>query len=91
MKSYPILLLLALLGAAHCASAPRWRSDSDEPAPVSREEFDPRTLGEDPLLIEPIRREGRAQAQTPAAPAVPVQNRAPVASALRPIVFSSWP
>ena len=80
MINYPILLLLALLGTAHCASAPRWRSDSGEPAPVSREEFDPRTLGEDPLLIEPVQREGRDQAQTPTA-AVPVQDRAPVASA----------
>ena len=80
MRNYPILLLLALLGVAHCASAPRWRSDSGEPAPVSREEFDPRTLGEDPLLIEPVQRESRDQVQTPAA-AVPVQDRAPAASA----------
>ena len=80
MKSYPILLLLALLGTAHCASAPRWRSDSGEATPVSREEFDPRTLEEDPLLIEPVQRESHDQAQTPAEPAVSVQNRAPVAS-----------
>ena len=81
MRTYSILLLLALLGAAHCASAPRWRSDSGDAAPVSREEFDPRTLGEDPLLIEPVQRESRDQAQTPAEPAVPAQDRAPVASA----------
>ena len=80
MRTYSILLL-ALLGTAHCASAPRWRSDSGDAAPVSREEFDPRTLGEDSLLIEPVQREGRDQAQTPAEPAVPVQDRAPVASA----------
>ena len=79
MKSYPILLL-ALLATAHCASAPRWRTDSGDAAPTSREEFDPRTLGEDPLLIEPVQREGRNQAQTPAEPAVPVQDRAPVES-----------
>ncbi len=78
MRTYSILLLLALLGTAHCASAPRWRSDSGDDAPVSREEFDPRTLGEDPLLIEPVQREGRDQAQTPAEPAVSVQDRAPV-------------
>ena len=81
MRTYLILLLLALLGTAHCASAPRWRSDSDDAAPVSREEFDPSTLGEDPLLIEPVQREGRDQAQTPAEPATPVQDRAAVASA----------
>ena len=80
MKSYQILLLLALLGTAHCASAPRWRSDSGEPAPVSREEFDPSTLDEDPLLIEPVQREGRDQTQTSAEPAAPAQDRAPVAS-----------
>ena len=80
MKTYSILLLLALLGTAHCASAPRWRSDSGDAAPASREEFDPRTLGEDSLLIEPVQREGRDQAQTPAEPVVPVQDRAPVAS-----------
>ena len=81
MRTYSILLLLALLGTAHCASAPRWRSDSGDAAPVSREEFDPRTLGEDPLLIEPVQREGSDQAQTSAEPVVPVQDRAPVASA----------
>ena len=80
MRSYSILLLLALLGTAHCASAPRWRSDSGDAAPVSREEFDPHTLGEDPLLIEPVQRESRDQAQTPAEPAAPVQDRAPIAS-----------
>ena len=82
MRSYPIpLLLVALLATAHCASAPRWRSDSGDAAPVSREEFDPRTVDEDPLLIEPVQRESRAQTQTPAEPAAPVQDRAPVASA----------
>ena len=81
MKSYQILLLLALLGTAHCASAPRWRSEPGEAAPVSREEFDPRTLEEDPLLIEPVQRESHDQAQTPAEPATPVQDRASVASA----------
>lgn len=78
MRSYP-LLLLALFATAHCASAPRWRTDSGDAAPTSREEFDPRTLGED-LLIEPVQRESRDQAQTPAEPAAPVQERAPVAS-----------
>ena len=81
MRSYQILLLLALLGAAHCASAPRWRSDSGDAAPVSREEFDPRTLEEDPLLIEPVQSESRDPAQTPAESATPVQDRASVASA----------
>ena len=81
MRSYQILLLLALLGTAHCASAPRWRSDSGDAAPVSREEFDPRTLEEDPLLIEPVQSESRDQAQTPAESATPVQDRASVASA----------
>ena len=81
MRTYSFLLLLALLGTAHCASAPRWRSDSGDATPVSREEFDPRTLGEDPLLIEPVQREGRDQAQTPAEPTVSVQERVPVASA----------
>ena len=81
MRNYPILLLLALLGVAHCASAPRWRSDSGDAAPVSREEFDPRTLEEDPLLIEPVQSESRDQAQTPAESATPVQDRASVASA----------
>ena len=81
MRSYQILLLLALLGTAHCASAPRWRSDSGDAAPVSREEFDPRTLEEDPLLIEPVQSESRDPAQTPAESATPVQDRASVASA----------
>ena len=82
MKSYPILLL-ALLATAHCASAPRWRTDSGDTAPTSREQFDPRTLDEDSLLIEPVQREKgeRNQAQTPAESAAPVQARAPVASA----------
>ena len=81
MKSYP-LLLLALLATAHCAGAPRWRTDSGDAAPTSREEFDPRSLGED-LLIEPIQREKEEsdQTQTPAEPTVPAQDRAPVASA----------
>ena len=80
MRTYLIILLLALLGTVHCASAPRWRSDSDDAAPASREEFDPRTLDEDSLLIEPVQREGHDQAQTQAKPAVPVQDRASVAS-----------
>ena len=81
MRSYSILLLLALLGSAHCASAPRWRSDSGDAAPTSREEFDPRTLDEDSLLIEPVQGESPDQTQTPAESAVPAQDRAPVASA----------
>ena len=81
MRSYPIpLLLVALLATAHCASAPRWRSDSGDAAPVSREEFDPRTLDEDSLLIEPIQSESPDQTQTSAEPAVPAQDRAPGAS-----------
>ena len=82
MRTYSILLLLALLGTAHCASAPRWRTDSGDAAPTSREEFDPRSLGED-LLIEPVQREKEEsdQSQTPAEPVAPVQDRAPVASA----------
>ena len=80
MRTYSLLLLLALLGTAHCASAPRWRSDSGDATPVSREEFDPRTLDEN-LLIEPVQRENRDQAQTPAEPAAPVQEHAPSASA----------
>ena len=78
MKSYPILLL-ALLATAHCASAPRWRTDSGDAAPTSREEFDPRSLDED-LLIEPVQREQEESDQTQT-PAVPAQDRAPVASA----------
>ena len=78
MKSYPILLL-ALLATAHCASAPRWRTDSGDAAPTSREEFDPRSLDED-LLIEPVQREKEESDQTQT-PAVPAQDRAPVASA----------
>ena len=82
MRNYPILLLLvALLATAHCASAPRWRSGSGDAAPVSREEFDPRTLDEDSLLIEPVQGEDPDQTQTPAEPATPVQDRAPVESA----------
>lgn len=82
MRTYSILLLLALLGTAHCASAPRWRTDSGANAPTSREEFDSRTLDEDSLLIEPIQREKeeRDQAQTPAESAAPAQEGAPVAS-----------
>lgn len=81
MRSYPIpLLLAALLATAHCASAPRWRTDSDDAAPTSREEFDPRTLDEDSLLIEPVQRESPDQTQTPAEPAAPVQDRALAAS-----------
>ena len=82
MKSYPILLL-ALLATAHCASAPRWRTDSGDTAATSREEFDPRTLDEDSLLIEPVQREKgkQNQAQTPAESAAPVQDHALVASA----------
>ncbi|MCE2448455.1 MAG: SPOR domain-containing protein [Candidatus Latescibacteria bacterium] len=79
MRTYFFLLLLALLGTAHCTSAPRWRSDSGDAAPPSREEFDPHTLDED-LLIEPVQRESRDQAQTPAEPAAPVQEHAPSAS-----------
>ena len=82
MRNYPIpLLLVTLLATAHCASAPRWRSDSGDTAPVSREEFDPRTLAEDSLLIEPEKGESPDQTQTPAEPAAPMQDRAPVASA----------
>ena len=81
MRSYSILLLMvALLATAHCSSAPRWRSGSGDAAPVSREEFDPRTLDEDSLLIEPVQSESPDQTQTPAEPAAPVQDRAPVAS-----------
>ena len=80
MRTHSLLLLLALLGTAHCASAPRWRSDSGDAAPVSREEFDPRTLDEN-LLIEPVQRENRDQAQTPAEPAAPVPEHALAASA----------
>ena len=76
MRIYSILLLLILLGTVHCASAPRWRSDSGDAAPVSREEFDPRTLGEDSLLVKPVQRESR---QTPAESVVPVQDRTSVA------------
>lgn len=82
MKSYP-LLLLALLATAHCASAPRWRTDSGTAAPPSSEEFDPRTLGEAPLLIEPVQRELKEReerAQTPAEPAPPAPDRAAAAS-----------
>lgn len=79
MKRYP-LLLLALFATAHCASTPRWRTDSGEAAPASSEEFDPRTLGEAPLLIEPVQRPGEERAPTPAEPAAPVQDRAPAAS-----------
>ncbi len=78
MRTHSFLFLLALLGTAHCTSTPRWRSDSGDAAPVSREEFDPRTLGED-LLIEPVQRESRDQTQTPAEPAAPVQEYAPSA------------
>ncbi len=82
MRSYPIpLLLVALLATAHCASAPRWRSDSGDAAPTSREEFDPRTLDEDSLLIEPVQGESPDQTQTPAASALPAQDRTPVANA----------
>ena len=82
MRSYPIpLLLVALLATAHCASAPRWRSDSGDAAPTSREEFDPRTLDEDSLLIEPVQGESPDQTQTPTESAVPAQDRTPVASA----------
>ena len=81
MRTHSFLFLLVLLGTAHCSSAPRWRSDSGEAAPVSREEFDPRTLDEN-LLIEPVQRENRDQAQTPAEPAASVQEHAPAASAL---------
>ena len=83
MRTYSILLLLALLGTAHCASAPRWRTDSGDAAPTSREEFDPHTLDEDSLLIEPVQREKeeRDQAQTPAESAAPAQEGALVASA----------
>ena len=83
MRSYSItLLLVSLLATAHCASAPRWRTASDDTAPASREEFDPRSLGDD-LLIEPVQREKEEsdQTQTPAESAVPVQDSAPVASA----------
>ena len=76
-KSYP-LLLLALLATAHCASAPRWRTASGDAAPASGEEFDPRTLGEAPLLIEPVQPNSEEGDQLPAAPAAPVQDRAPV-------------
>lgn len=79
MKSYPILLL-ALLATAHCASAPRWRTASGDAAPTSGEEFDPRTLGEAPLLIEPVQRNPKERDPTPAEPAAPVQDRAPAAS-----------
>ena len=75
---YPILLLI-LLATAHCASAPRWRTDSGDAAPVSRDELDPRILDEDLLLIEPVQREKRDPTQTPAESALPVQDRAPVA------------
>ena len=82
MRSYPIpLLLVALLATAHCASAPRWRSDSGDAAPTSREEFDPRTLDEDSLLIEPVQGANLDQTQTPAESVVPAQDRTPVASA----------
>ena len=82
MRSYPIpLLLVALLATAHCASAPRWRSDSGDAAPTSREEFDPRTLDEDSLLIEPVQGESPDQTPTPTESAVPAQDRTPVASA----------
>ncbi len=81
MRTHSFLLLLALLGTAHCSSAPRWRSDSGDAAPTSREEFDPRTLDEG-LLIEPVQRENRDQAQTPTEPTAPVQGNAPTASAL---------
>lgn len=78
MRTYAIILLLALFGSAHCASAPRWRSDSDAAAPASREEFDPRTLDEDSLLIEPVERADRDP--TPAEPAAPAPAPAPAAS-----------
>ncbi|MYA22474.1 MAG: SPOR domain-containing protein [Gemmatimonadetes bacterium] len=80
MRTYSFLLLVVLLGTAHCTSPPRWRSDSGDVAPIGREEFDPRTLDED-LLIEPVQRENRDQAQTPAEPAAPVQGNASAASA----------
>ena len=77
MRSYPLpLLLVALLATAHCSSAPRWRSGPGDAAPVSREEFDPRTLDEDSLLIEPVQGESPDQTE----PAAPVQDRTPVAS-----------
>ena len=79
MRTHSFLLLLALLGMAHCSSAPRWRSDSGNAAPVSREEFDPRTLGED-LLIEPVQRENRDQAQISAVSEASGQARTPAAS-----------
>jgi len=79
MRTHSCLLLLILLGAAHCASTPRARSDSGDAALVSREEFDPRTLDED-LLIEPVQRENRAPAQPLAEPTAPVQERAPAAN-----------
>lgn len=81
MRNYPLpLLLVALLATAHCSSPPRWRSGSGDAAPVSREEFDPRTLDEDSLLIEPVQGESPDQTQAPAEPAAPAQDRAPVAS-----------
>ncbi len=73
MKTYFFLLLLALLGTAHCASAPRWRSDAGDSEPVRREEFDPRTLDED-LLIEPVQRENREQAPVRAEPEASAQD-----------------
>ncbi len=80
MRTHFFLLLLAVLGTAHCASAPRWRSDAGDAAAVNREEFDPRTLGED-LLIEPVQRDDRERAQAPVEPAAPAQEHAPAASA----------
>lgn len=74
MRNY-LLLLLALLATAHCASAPRWRTEAGDAAPTSREEFDPRTLGEDSLLIEPVQPDK-------AEPAASVPEQAPVANAL---------
>lgn len=89
----PPFLLLALLGAISCAGPSATPSLITSPATAAqtiREVFDPRTLGEDLLLIQPTFQRASLQ-QSTTAPTVEPASEFATAAAVEPIAESAIP